>query len=93
MEQMDFESYRRRLGGHGLLTDRDLIELSAGAQRVFSLMRDGGWHTRDEIELAAGANGVPAEEGLRRMRELRRGFEIERARIDGRRAWKYRIKK
>ena len=82
-----------RLGGVGILNEKDLSELSASTRRVHTLMRDGRWHTADEIEHAAGENGVPAREGLRRMRELRAaGWEIERERCGERREFKYRLK-
>lgn len=80
------------LGGVGILTERDITEFSVSVQRVFHLMRGGGWFTAEEIELAAGENGRPAREGLRRMRELRAaGFEIDRERCLGRQ-WKYRLR-
>ena len=60
-----------KLGGVGVLSVADAKQLSAAAERVRALMSDGLWHTREEIELAAGENGIPAREGLRRMRELR----------------------
>jgi hypothetical protein len=84
----------RRLGGDGILDEKDLAELSAGVKRVYQLMSGGSWHTAEEIELAAGEGGVPAREGLRRMRELRgAGFEIERERVGDGRVWRYRIRR
>jgi hypothetical protein len=74
------------------LTDEDLRELSAGVKRVYRLMRDGRWHRADDIRLAAGTGGIPASEGLRRMRELRKhGYEIERQRLQYARTWVYRL--
>lgn len=81
------------LGGVGILTLEDLQELTEATERVYQLMKDGRWHTRDEIELAAGTNGRPAREGLRRMRELRQFCTIEKARQGDARAWWYRLVK
>jgi hypothetical protein len=65
----------KALGGEGILTEKDLRELNAAVQRVYALMVDHDWHTADEIRLAAGMDGIPASEGLRRMRELRPALE------------------
>lgn len=81
----------RRLGGEFTLTAEDLAKLKAGVRRVFDLMKDGQWHTRTEIMLAAGEHGVPASEGLRRMRELRRWFRVETQRVPESRDWVYRL--
>jgi|TARA_Y100000034_G_scaffold101689_1_gene126140 hypothetical protein len=81
-----------RLGGVGILTDQDLADLKGGVRRVFDLMSDGEWYDRNAICLAAGTDGIPAYEGMRRMRELRdRGLEVEGRRLGGRQ-WVYRLK-
>ena len=85
-----------KLGGEGILTLADIEAFKGAKQRVALLMSDGRWHHAEEIDDAAGENGVPAREGLRRMREVRaelepRGFEFERERVVGRRAWRYRM--
>lgn len=91
--QLDILDQPKR-GGIGVLTEQDHKDLDAGTKRVYELMEDGGWYERDEIELAAGQNGRPAREGMRRMRELRqRGFNIEKIRLKGSREWKYRLVK
>ena len=83
-----------RLGGAGILNYRDITELTRGVRRVLTLMSDGGWHTAEEIELAAGEHGIPAREGLRRMRELRSfGYTIDRMRQEDTRQWLYRLNK
>ena len=80
-----------RLGGEGVLTPEDIPELKAGTRRVLALMLDGRFHSAQEIMLAAGRDGVPAMEGLRRMRELRgHGFDLEKERV-GNRQWMYRL--
>lgn len=66
-------------------------KLTDARLRVYHLMIDGRWHRPDEIRMAAGCNGIPATEGLRRMRELRAsGFIIETRQISPK-LWLYRI--
>ena len=85
----DIEKDLKRLGGVGILTDKDLAELSEGVRRVYALMSDMAWHSAEDIRLAAG-NGRPASEGLRRLRELRERVNIVKKRDQGRN-WCYRI--
>ena len=93
MIQQTIEEYLKSIGGHEL-TQSDGVALSAGTLRVFELMKCGGWFSVDDICMAAGSNGRPAREGLRRARELRRfGFELEKQRIGTTREWVYRIVK
>lgn len=77
-----------QIGGEKTLSRRDVAELNAGTARVFALMSDGQWHTREEI--CAACQQV---EGLRRLRELRRGYTIEKQRTTAARAWRYRLVK
>lgn len=77
------------LGGRGILTDKDMEDLSAACVRVYHLMKDGRWYNPWEIDTAAGHDNRPAREGLRRMRELRKLFEIESRRAG--RTWQYRL--
>jgi hypothetical protein len=85
------------LGGEGILVPKDLIDFRAAEARVAALLNDGKWHTAEEIRLAAGKDGIPASEGLRRFREVRaklepKGYEFERERRgDHGRAFIYRI--
>jgi len=81
----------RRLGGEGILTDSDIASFSQGCQRIYQLMCDGQWYDAVEIREIAGENGVPASEGLRRMRELRDWFYIDTKRKEGTRLWEYRL--
>lgn len=76
----------KSLGGAGILTTADLPDLSAAAARVEKLMKDGRWHTATEIIRAAGQR-----EGLRRMRELRKRYVIDRQREISSREFTYRI--
>jgi hypothetical protein len=81
------------LGGEGILNLQDLVDMAEATFRVLELMADGNWHSANDIRMAAGIHGNPASEGLRRMRELRRAFDIEKARRDeGSREWFYRLK-
>lgn len=90
-EEFNFRSSIKSLGGHGVLDESDCDDLADGTARVMNLMKDGRWYTVDEIELAAGKDGVPAREGLRRMRELRKhGWNVEKIRSQGR-DYMYRI--
>jgi hypothetical protein len=75
------------LGGQGILTAADLDELNDAKLRVLQLMSDGRWHSREQIEEISGQL-----EGMRRMRELRSmGFTVDRRRLEGQRAWEYRL--
>lgn len=86
------QARKTALGGDGLLSDDDVRQLGAGVLRVYNLMKDGQWHGPEEICKIAGENGHSAREGLRRMRELRRWFSVERRRAeDGSRLWFYRL--
>ena len=90
--QSDIQARKTALGGNGLLTDADVQALGAGVLRVYKLMQDGLWHGPEEICRIAGENGHSAREGLRRMRELRKWFAVERKRAeDGSRLWFYRL--
>jgi len=81
------------LGGEGILNPDDLKELKEGTHRVYILMSDLAWHSPDEICLHAGKNGVPAREGLRRMRELRKWYRVDKTRTSTGRTWHYRLSK
>ena len=76
----------RRLGGEGILVPQDVAQLKASVGRVYELMKDGAWYTREEIEYAAGG-----KEGMRRMRQLRQYFEIQRMRVSLTRTFLYRL--
>ena len=81
----------KQLGGEGVLSHTDMGALNGGVRKVFMLMRDGAWYTREQIELAAGSDGIPAAEGMRRMRELRQWFNIEMERVGESRLFRYRL--
>lgn len=80
-----------RLGGEGILEEEDLQGLNESVQRVHALMKDGHWHSADEIREAAGHLGIPASEGLRRMRELRQWYKVMRHKIANSSLWEYRL--
>ena len=91
IEEM-FPIFRSMRSASPTLADSELKSMKAGVRRVYNLMRGGSWHYAADIRLAAGSDGFPASEGLRRMRELRQfGIEIERERIEGTRHWRYRL--
>lgn len=74
------------LGGLETLTATDLVALHEGTIGVYRLMRDGAWHSATAIIAASGQR-----EGLRRMRELRRRYRIEKRRVGASREWEYRL--
>jgi hypothetical protein len=75
------------LGGKGILREDDVADLDASVAKVFEFMRDGEWHTATEIIEAAGCR-----EGLRRMRDLRPTFTIDKRRSGiSKREFEYRI--
>lgn len=89
---MDGANQLKLIGALGILDESDLPRLIASEARVLDLMRDGRWHTPDEIRLAAGRNGRPASEGLRRMRNLKKqGFIIDKKRVDDSMTFVYRL--
>ena len=88
---LDDLARRRRLGGQSILTSKDMPALTAGTIKVLALLRDFAWHPADEIRGVAGNPRAPASEGLRRMRELRKIYEIEKRRVYDTRLWEYRL--
>lgn len=87
MTQTTLEEYIRSLGGEQVLTPSDVASLGSATQRVYELMCDGNWHTSSAIIEASGQR-----EGLRRMRELRKHFTIDRRRCCGpEREFEYRL--
>ena len=74
------------LGGEGILKPSDLPDLGEGCMRVLGLMNDGEWHDANAIIAAS-----KQREGLRRMREWRKYFTIERRRLKGKRDFEYKL--
>ena len=85
----DLKSLAR--GGSDTITEKDLEEFCAATRRIYDLMKDGEWHSPDQIRFVAGIDGQPASEGLRRMRELRKWFLVERRRTKSGRTYEYRL--
>ena len=54
------EQWMRAHGGEGSITLDEVPELKSGVERVHHLMKDGEWHTAEEVRIAAGTDGVPA---------------------------------
>jgi hypothetical protein len=71
--------------------DEEVRKLDLGARKVFMLMANGHWHHPDNICMAAGSKGEPHKEGLRRMRQLRILFSIEKTRPEGTSIFWYRL--
>jgi len=87
---LDDPDRREWLGGIAL-RKTDMPALTAGCLRVFAVLRDFQWHQADEIRDVAGTPGAPASEGLRRMRELRRVYEIDKRRVGDTRLYEYKL--
>lgn len=68
-----------------------LRSLPSSVQRVYSLMRKGTWTHSSEIRRVAGENGLSSDSGLRRMRDLREFFVIEKKMSNDGRTYNYRI--
>jgi|TARA_R110000765_G_scaffold112984_1_gene205228 hypothetical protein len=68
------------------LSSEDWVDLRTGRARVRDLLLDGAWHSADKIRRTAGGS-----EGLRRLRELRQDYLIEKRRISGSRHYEYRM--
>ena len=68
-----------------LLTEQDMADFSTARKRVYELMISGKWHTAEEIIEVAGQR-----EGLRRLRELRAWFVIDK-RNNGNRNFSYKL--
>jgi len=83
-------------GAIGVLLPEEVQGLGEASIRVMRLMADKQWHDANEIRAAAGGDGPPASEGLRRMRDLRpqlesRGFCIIKSRSKDTRVFTYKI--
>ena len=81
-----YERAIRAIGGIETLCAKDYQSLVTAERELLAEMSGGDWYTRDDICRITGQ-----EEGMRRMRALRRHYEIEKRRIEGVRAWEYRI--
>lgn len=84
----------RSLGGEGILSASDALELAQSVRRVLAYMIDGIWRSASQVRLTAGENGQEATEGLRRLREIRKipGLSVQRRKQPGgKRQWLYRV--
>lgn len=80
----------------GLVFANEVKDMKRASARIFLLLADRQWHSAEEIRLAAGKNGVPASEGLRRLRDLRKvlkeyHLEIENRRYNNSKMFYYRL--
>lgn len=79
----------KSLGGVGILVKEDLGDLQGLTQKIYELMKDGLWHSSEEIrELCPLGSDY-----MRRLRTLRDHFTLERKRVGTARLFLYRIKK
>ena len=67
------------------LTEEDMKDFSRARRAIYSLMKDGAWHGADNIIAVSGIR-----EGLRRMRELREWYTVEK-RNAGNRNFEYKL--
>lgn len=95
---LDFtiEHWIRSHGAFGIVNNNEVPRLAQSATEILKLLSDMQWHTAEEIRLVAGKDGIPASEGLRRMRDLRpilqvHGLRIVKKRHEGSRLFAYRI--
>lgn len=75
------------LGGQGVLESSDLEALRGDVCLVYSVMKDRKWHSGMEIRKAL----PPGSDAMRRLRELRRLFTVERCRFGEKRHFWYRL--
>jgi hypothetical protein len=80
----------------GVMFAREVKDMTRASARIFRLLSDRQWHSADEIRRVAGQGGIPASEGLRRMRDLRKvlrayNLQIENARFQNSRMFYYRL--
>lgn len=78
----------KSLGGVGILTNEDLGSLKGLTQKVYELMKDGQWHSSEEIRQIC----PQGSDYMRRLRTLRDHFTLERKRSEVGRLFFYRIK-
>jgi hypothetical protein len=70
------------------LTAADMRDFSEATQKVYELMKDGEFHDAETIIATSGIR-----EGLRRLRELRTLYTIEKRRNGASRNYQYRLLK
>lgn len=71
---------------HSGLTASDLRDFTESRKRIYNLMIDGQWHSASEIIEVSRQR-----EGLRRLRELRNWFDIDKKNA-GDRNYFYKLK-
>jgi len=79
-----------------ILSHKDVTDMKKATARVFYLLSDLEWHSAESIRVAAGKEGAPASEGLRRLRDLRKplrtyGLTIKKAKLHEARLFYYRL--
>ena len=64
----------------------DMHDFSEALIRIYNLMKDGKWHSATSIIEVS-----KSREGLRRMRDLRKRWDIGKKKIQGSRDYQYRL--
>lgn len=67
------------------LTEKDMQDFTHARKAIYNLMIDGQWHSAEDIIEVSGQR-----EGLRRMRDLRKWFDIDK-RNAGNRNFEYKL--
>jgi len=80
----------------GILNCREVKDMKRASARIFNLLSNLEWHSAESIRTVAGKNGIPASEGLRRLRDLRKplqqfGITIKKARFINSRNYFYKL--
>lgn len=90
---LDF-SRAPRFDGAGYAPALDHARLTGQLRRVFAAMRDGAWHTLDELSRATGDPAASVSAQLRHLRKVRFGsHQVDKRRRGEPRAglWEYRL--
>lgn len=82
-----------RFDGETYDADKDGVRLTGQLLRVYEAMKDGRWHTLDELAEVSGGSEASVSARLRDLRKEKFGsHEVERERVKGEDGlWKYRL--
>lgn len=87
MSNGNFSDNPASLGGEGQLGPDDMRALLNNVEKVLKLMKDGLWHTHDEIKAACAG----AADYMRRARQLREIGKLNRRKVPGSRLFEYQF--
>lgn len=82
---------RRRYDGSDYVPVRDDARLDRQYDRIYGLMRDGGWRTLSQIEVATGDPAASISAQLRHMRKPRFGGHVLNKRYLGEGLFEYQL--